>query len=47
MSVTPLEKFIFEPITEMRHFTEQLGTPDNSPIYLIARISIKNEHKIT
>ena len=41
MSVTPLEKFIFEPITEKRHVTEQLDTSDNSPKHLIVRISIK------
>ena len=40
MSVTPFEKFIFEPVTEVCHVTENLDTQDEAPNYLTARISM-------
>ena len=46
MSVTPFEKFIFEPVTEVCHFTENLDTLDEPPKYLIARISLIMQVKL-
>ena len=40
MSVTPFEKFIFEPVTEVCHVTENLDTLDEPPKYLIAQITM-------
>ena len=46
MSVTPFEKFIFEPVTEVCHVTENLDTPAEAPKYLIARISMIMQVKL-
>ena len=46
MSVTPFEKFIFEPVTEVCHVTENFDTPDEPPKYLIARISLIMQVKL-
>ena len=46
MSVTPFEKFIFEPVTEVCHVTENFDTPEEPPKYLIARISMIMQVKL-
>jgi len=46
MSVTPFEKFIFEPVTEVCHVTEHFDTPNESPKYLFARISMIMQVKL-